>query len=49
MQVLRNEWNKELEVPLLPRQWEIVLTSVATVSMNLKLRVQIMTYTTKKT
>lgn len=34
MQMLRHEWNKELEVPKLPRQWESILTSIANMSRH---------------
>lgn len=38
MEMLRNEWNKELESPVLSRQCENVLTSIIRVTMDLILQ-----------
>lgn len=37
MQTLMAEWKKELEISILPRQWEEVLTSILKISIDLRL------------
>lgn len=39
MQILRNEWKKELDAPISSRQQENILNSIARVPMDLKLQV----------